>query len=853
MVIELPQKMMATSMASLTIKSENPPPPDLGAAEVSLTPSALPEYLARIGRSEAECVVYHDGYRVWTYSYADMARLAGALGARLRAGGVHKGETVMIWSENRPGWVAALWGCLLEGIVVVPVDQQSSIDLFERLRRKVQPRALLLGNHVPEVPDDGRTLILRLADLERDGREAPQGTSASLGSEDIAEIVFTSGTTAEPKGVLISHRNLAASLQPVEDQLSPFRKYYRWFGPLRILNLLPMSHLFGQALGLFLPPLVPASVVFISSLSAQEIARQIRLRRVCALVSVPKGLEVLRDFVVHRFPEAADPSHAGDPWPLRWWRYRAVHRVFGYKFCCFFVGGAPLAAELEQFWANLGFLVVQGYGLTETAPIISFSSPFYVHRGTAGKPLEGVDVKIAEDGEILVRGDNVTRGYFQAPDQTAAAIHDGWFHTGDIGLLNAEGDLVVRGRKKEMIVTPEGLNVFPEDVETVLNRIPGVRDSAVIGTERVHAVLVLDPGADPDQIVRHANDLLEEHQKIRAVSVWTQGELPRTATTRKLRRAQIANLVHQGAATLPAGQETGIATLLRKYAPGRIVTPETTLQELGLSSLDRVELMMDLEEKLDTTIDEGVFATLTKVADLQRPMAPVEETRFPTYNRRWLARLVRRFSLAGILLPLNRAIAHARVSGLANLDGLRGPVIFAANHQSYLDTTSILACLPGRWRYRIAPVMWKEYFDAHFTPRHHSWRERWTNTLLYRLITLLGNAFPIPQTETGARESIRYMGELVDEGWSILIFPEGERTLTGKIGPFLPGVGMIASRLELAVVPIRLTGLDRVLHRTRKWPRPGPVEIRIGAPVIVKGESYAALARQVEEAVRRLA
>jgi long-chain acyl-CoA synthetase len=169
-----------------------------------------------------------------------------------------------------------------------------------------------------------------------------------------------------------------------------------------------------------------------------------------------------------------------------------------------------------------------------------------------------------------------------------------------------------------------------------------------------------------------------------------------------------------------------------------------------------------------------------------------------------------------------------------------------------MDTAVVLASLPWRWRYRIAPVMWKEYFDAHFCPQRHSTRERWINSAIYWLVTLLFNAFPIPQTETGVRESIRYMGELAEEGWSILIFPEGERTLTGEVGRFLPGVGLIASRLQLTVVPIRLRGLDRVWHRTAKWPRPGPVEVTIGAPVSLKGESYPALARKLEDVIRTL-
>jgi long-chain acyl-CoA synthetase len=762
----------------------------------------------------------------------------------------------MIWSESRPGWIAALWACILEGIALVPVEPQSSLSLFHRIRQKVQPPLILRGDRVPALEDERGVTVWLVSEIEKAPGALPV-ESVSLTGDDIAEIVFTSGTTAEPKGVVITHRNLAANLRPIEDQLSPYVKYVRPFAPLRILNLLPMSHLFGQALATFVPPLIPASVVFISSTSPQEISRQIRRRRPFILVSVPRVLEVLRRYIVHRFPAADGAENAiGEPWPVRLWRYRKIHRLLGWKFCCLVAGGAPLPPDLEAFWTGLGYVVVQGYGLTETAPVISFNHPFHLRRGSVGRPLAGVDVRLAADGEVLVRGDNVSPGYFRSPAETAAVFKDGWLHTGDVGELTPDGHLAIKGRKKEMIVTPEGMKVFPEDVEAVLRRIPGLRDAAIIGENRVHAVLVPEPGADADTIVRLANEHIEEHQKIRSFSIWTAGDLPRTAATGKLRRKEI---VQQGESGRPQPPGGAVASLVQKYAPGRAIDSDTTLDELGLSSLDRVELLIDLEEKLGTSIDEGVFASTRTVSDLERPLPAAEPTNFPVWNRGWMARMLRRLTLPSVLLPLSRVVVRrTEVSGLENLASLTGPVIFAANHQSYLDTPVILGSLPARWRYRIAPAMWKEYFDALFHPERHSRRERWANGVLYRLLALLFNAFPIPQTETGALESVRYMGELVEEGWSILIFPEGERTLTGEIGRFYPGVGMMASRLRIPVVPIRLSGVDRVWHRNSKWPRlsfgrkTGAVDVRFGAPIHPEAESYSAIAGQVEEAVRRL-
>jgi long-chain acyl-CoA synthetase len=554
--------------------------------------------------------------------------------------------------------------------------------------------------------------------------------------------------------------------------------------------------------------------------------------------------------------------------------FRRIHRMFGFKFWAMVVGAAPLDPELEAFWGRLGFLVVQGYGLTETAPIVTLNHPMQAARGAVGKPMPGVEVKIADDGEILVRGENVTRGYFNAPEETRAAFRDGWFHTGDIGEFDGTGQLHIRGRKKEMIVTPEGLNVFPEDVERVLNVLPGVMDSAVVGApfsgstaERVQAVLVLEPDTEANDVVRQANARLLDHQKIRAAAVWTAGELPRTEGTRKLKRRELRQWIQGAGGTAPAAarhDERTVASVLARFAPGRAIAPQTTIDELGLSSLERVELMMALEETLQVTIDEARFSSATTVGDLEALARPLEAggpaslatapepIAFPSWNRSLPVRTLRRASLPTWILPLGRVWMTLDVEGLEHLQRVSGPVVFAANHQSHLDTPAILDALPAPWRYRVATAMAKEFFKAHFHPAQFTRKQWFTNSLNYYLASMFFNAFPLPQREAGTRQTLRYIGELVGAGYSILIYPEGKRTEQGEINRFQPGVAMIASRLSVPVVPVRLEGLERILHQRWKFPVRGRARVAFGPAISLKGNDYAALARQVEDAIRAL-
>jgi long-chain acyl-CoA synthetase len=832
----------------------------------------------------ADFLVFDDGYRRRVHTYADVGRAARGFSARLAAAGLTKDDHVVFWGENRPEWIACYWGCLLSGIVVVPIDYRSSADFVAKVSRLVAARVVLVGDDVsPAALEtaglDAAVARWPLADL--DWRADGPWPAVAAARDDVIQVIFTSGATAEPKGVVIRHRNVMANIVPVEREVLKYRRYARPFHPLRFVNLLPLSHMFGQSMATNVPPMVRGTVIFTRSFNPYDIVRLIKSRRVSVLVCVPKILDVLREHVLRAYPESAEPPPAGISIPGRWWKYRRIHRALGLKFWAFVVGAAPLPPDLEEFWRRLGFAVVQGYGLTETAPIVTLNHPFKTSKGSVGTPIAGVEIKIADDGEILVRGENVTSGYFEAsgsglqasgttpvarsPQPEGRAVDtDGWLHTGDIGERDATGKLFIKGRKKELIVTPDGLNVFPEDVERVLDDIPGVRESAVVGItegaqERVHAVLVLDAGGYADAAIRDANARLQVHQRVRTVSVWPGGELPRTEGTRKLKRRAIREWVESGVVPTAALGGDSLEAVIARFARGRDVSGATTLEELGLSSLERVELMVALEDRFQTRLDETRFAEAGNIAALQALVAEPraaeavdEPVDFPSWNRTWPVQLVRRLSQATWMMPLTKLFARIQVDGLEHLREIDGPVIFASNHQSHMDGPVILAALPGRLRSRVAPAMSKEFFKAHFFPAGYSWRERFTNSLNYYLAAFYFNAFPLPQREAGARHTLQYIGELTSSGWSLLIFPEGVRSRTDEISPFQGGIGMIGSRLDVPVIPVRLENVHRLMPTGSSFVRPGRVRVAFGAPMRLRGDDYAALALSVEQAVRSL-
>jgi long-chain acyl-CoA synthetase len=827
-----------------------------------------------------EFLVYDDGYRVRRHSYTDVTRAARGFAERLTASGVGKGDKVVLWGENRPEWIVCYWGAVIVGVIVVPIDYRSSAEFLAKVTRIVSARIVIIGDDVCDPGPMDSVAIWKFADI--DWQADGPVPDVSISPDDLVQIVFTSGATAEPKGVLVKHRNILANVVPVEREVLKYKKklYVRLFLPVRFLNLLPLSHMFGQSMATNIPPMVDGTVVFMRSFNPHDIVRTVKHWRISVIVSVPKILDVLREHALRIDPSAAAAPAERLSIPKRWWRYRKIHRAFGLKFWAFVSGAAPLAPDVEEFWKRLGFVVIQGYGLTETAPIVTLNHPFRTSTGSVGTPIGGVEVKIADDGEILVRGDNVTSGYYKGVQDTEGAESaesaeragrirtrdaEGWLRTGDIGELDAQGRLFIKGRKKEMIVTPEGLNVFPDDVERVLEARKGVKEAAVVGStvggeERVHAVLVLEPGVDPEGLVRAANEQLLDHQRIRSFSIWRDGPLPRTEGTRKLKRAAIRSWVATGEP--PAAAATGddpVAALLAKFAGARDLDPNTSLEALGLSSLERVELMVALEDKLQTRVDETRFAEAKTVAELRTLLAEApqqaevaEPVDFPSWNRRPIVNVIRRLSQAFWILPIARLFAWIRVSGLEHLREIHGPVVFAANHQSHFDGPVILAALPGHIRKTIAPAMSKEFFKAHFFPEEFTRRQVFIKRLNYYLAAFFFNAFPLPQREAGARQTLRYIGEVTGNGYSVLIFPEGVRSQTGEMAPFLGGIGMISSRLDLPVVPVRLDGVHEILHTRWKMAKPGRVTVKFGAPLRLKGEDYAALAKQVEDAVKAL-
>jgi len=815
-------------------------------------------------------VVQRRGSRRETWTYARLAQLAVKCALTLEERGIQAGERVLIWGPNSAEWMAAFWGCLLRGAVAVPLDNGATPEFASKVASDADVKLSFAARvKRPPIPAVASLVLEDLSDTV--GQIAPQNvlfsnvhefSSEPVRRSHIAQILYTSGTTAEPRGVVLTHGNFLANLEPLEKGIDPYRKYERWFHPLRFVSLVPLSHVFGQFMTLFVPPLLGATVVFEPSANPAEIVRTTKREKATALVAVPRMLDALRDFLVREFKSSG-------PWLLerlasaknrkflgRAWIFRRIHRKFGWKFWAFISGGAALREDTEDFFKRAAFAVVQGYGMTETASLVSLNHPFRATEGAVGKILPGHEFRLADDGEILVRGENVSSGYWQKGVVRAASGRDpsqppreqDWLHTGDIGELDAQGNLRLRGRKKSVIVTAAGLNVFPEDLEAELRKQAGIRDCVVIalrsnGNAEPCAVLLMEgSSAGPARAaVDAANRSLAEYQRMNQWLLWPEPDFPRTPTGKprlaliSARAAEMLSRKAQGStsATSP------LAELLSRFA-NHESSSATVEQELNLSSLDRVELMSVLEEKYHVELDEALFADAKTTEDieelLRQPYTRRTEYRYPRWTQRWIVRWTRLAVYYAVVWPATQILGRPRVTGRDTLENLRGPVLVISNHITRrADIGLVLAALPARYRHQLTIAMGGESLEKmRQPPADWFFAKRLAYQLGYWLVTALFNVFPLPRF-SGVRESFRFAAESVDRGYSVLIFPEGQvnNSESGEMAPFQGGVGILAQRLNIPVVPMRLDGVWQMKREHRRFAAAGEIKVHIGAPVRV--------------------
>ena len=860
--------------------------------------NTLLDFIPRIrSLGDREALCFYNGYRTWKLTYITLYRRAAGLADHFQRNNVVRGDRVLIWGENRPEWVVAFWAAVSQGVEVIPLDPGSSPSLVERIREASGAKLLIHG----ETVDTGSLSIEALSFSEMAGiDEKDYLETRSVEPDDVVEIIYTSGTTGTPRGVIHRQHNLCANLRPFEEEINRYRKLARPFQPIRFLNMLPLSHMFGQSAGLFIPILLEGSVVFMQELHPTAMMETIRNQRVSVLVTVPRLLGQLKKHIERKLEVRDQPVQTRGVMGIaaRWWRFRKIHSKFGWKFWAISVGGARLPAEIEAFWSRLGFLVIQGYGLTEASPIVAVNHPFKSKPGSLGQVIEGLEVKIAPDGEILVRGESVVDEYLKGPGDSKSGASDGWLHTGDIGEIDSEGHLYYRGRKKDIIVTSEGFNVYPDDVESVLNQLPAIEESVVIaarrdGDEAVHAVLLLrDPSIGGDQLVREANQQLEPHQRIRSWSIWSDEDFPRTSSTFKTKRFAVARRMARESEERPDEQEREHTSDSLADILARMCSPENPelhedlrlSEDLGLSSLDRMDLLSRLEERSSIDLDESTFSQLSTIGELKQLLEDtihkaekagttkgktqevrvsqadwdqsatvVTSAQLPRWSRSPLMRTLRFLIQHTLILPLYNHFIDLTVTGRDTLQEIEPPVIFAANHVSHLDTVAILAALPLSWRFHLAPAMLQEYFSAYLAPSKSSRKRRINAALQYYLACGLFNGYPLPQRMGGIRRALKYSGELVEHGYCPLIFPEGMRSPNGNLQAFKPGVGMMALSLKVPVVPLHIEGLFKVFSVRHRWPTPGPVRVALGTPVdLTSEEDYETATAKIEAGVRKL-
>ncbi|HEX2796590.1 MAG TPA: AMP-binding protein [Immundisolibacter sp.] len=832
-------------------------------------------------------------------NYRELAQRIEAAAARLQARGVSRGGRVLLLAESGLPWAVAALAVLRAGGVLLPLDAHSPDDTLQHVLADAAPVLVLTdAEHAPRCAGCGAPVLLVDALTVSDPVPAvPAG--AGIDPASPAVMFYTSGTTGPPKGVPLSHANLLYQLRTVAaaDLARPGD---------RVLLPLPMHHVYPFVIGLLLPIVAGVTLLLPGATTGAQIMQALREGRASVLIGVPRLYRALLEGIDGRvagLPAVSRRLLGGLRAAARWCAPRLgagvarrllapLHRQMAPDLRLLACGGAALEADLDAALTALGWQVAVGYGLTETSPLLTLRMPGQCRSGSAGRAVLGTELRLAvpeageEDlpagaGAIEVRGPGVFGGYFNLPQANQQAFTaDGWFRTGDLGRLEADGCLEVLGRASTLIVTESGKNIQPEEVEAVYQAHPLIAEAAVLQVDRrLVALLVPEPSAT-EAALREAvavqSQQLPSYQRVGEFAV-TAEPLARTALG-KLRRHLLAQRYRQArqapggpppeAAPLAAADQAllrdprarAVWDFLRERYPDRPLTPDSHVQlDLGLDSLGWLNFGMDIAARSGAQLSEDAIARIATVRDLLREVSLADTAPPATLlddplaaldaqQRRWLRPMPvwlmpLRAVLLGLTWLLMRVLFRLRVTGREHLPA-SGPFLLAPNHGSYLDAPALGAALGRRG---LRDLCWA------------GWTGVMLGSPLMRAVSRLARVLPM-DSERRALSSLAFGLAALRAGNALVWFPEGARSKTGALEPFLPGIGLLLEHTDVPVLPVYIEGAYQAWPLHRRWPRLGRISVHIGAPIRATellagpgpGQPHERAARALREAVAGL-
>lgn len=821
-----------------------------------------------------------------SYTCKDILSSAKSIASFLGSINIKQGDRVAIFSEGRPEWGITYLGISFVGATAVPIDIQLSPEEVKNLLRHSESKAIFVSEkglkdfnppYPPLVKGGEGGLALEVINLDSQNfleiaRYPHLDSFHSPNPDDIASLIYTSGTTGIPKGVMLTHRNLLSNARSIIEAKIIDQDDC-------ILSILPLHHSYPFMTNFLAPMLIGGKVVYLESLKGPDILKTMNEKGVTILIGVPQLFAMLRRGIMDKL--SALPSFISKifffimqlSWPVREKTginigkifFSSIHKKFGEKLRFFASGGAKLDPDVFKDLTNLGLTVVEGYGLTETSPVISFNPLKKTKIGSVGVPLPEIEVKIHNPdkdsaGEIIVRGPNVMKGYYKNPEETAKVLKDGWLYTGDLGYIDKEGYIHITGRAKEVIVLSSGKNIYPEEIENHYLQSPLIKEICILGiADELKAVIVPNTDYMKEQNIANFNEAvkwelnrlslqLPTYKRIMGYEVF-QSQLPRT-TLGKLKRYAVKEILlaephkeegtppEEDAFVLESPSGKKIIGQLYKLTDKRPIRLDHNLElDLGIDSLKRVELVVALGDafsmELPDTFGTDIYMVrelITKIEAFQKGVGKGAAT---MVSKGWqeilktepssrdlssaglhnglLARLLIKSGL-GLLKLLGKTLFRLEIKGVENIP--KPPYIITPNHVSHLDGFVIAAGVP----FELFMDLYFLGFEKYFT--------HWLTSPLSHILHVI----PI-DPDRYLKRAFQMSGYVIKKGKSICIFPEGGRAIDGNLQSFKKGVGILSRELNVPLVPTFIKGAYEALPRGTVLPRLEKISIAFGNPI----------------------